>query len=402
MHPPSSAAVSTSTIPGVLDIFFEIFLEASSIAATPAFMSDDPRPYSRSPCVSPANGSRVHALTPSGTTSRWPVRQSGAFEGDPPARAITLVRASAYSWYSTRKPHCSRSAPACRAQSRSRPGGLTVAKRSSERVRAMASCSLMRTDDTSPILLTGFKRTHSRPRRPRAQGLGATLNASWRSAMPSSIRYFPLLLALAALPASAQTVRVYVTNSAGDSIHVIDPATNKVVQVINGVEAAHGIDFSPDGQRVYVSNEADSTLDVIDRASGKTIAKVRLSGHPNNISATKDGGRVVVGIAESPGALDVIDARALKLARTIPVNGRLHNVYVTPDNKYVVTGSIRSKVLTVIDLKTDQIAWELKLDEGVRPMTMEVNPDGSTRRIFAQLSNFNGFAVVDFAARKEA
>ena len=168
--------------------------------------------------------------------------------------------------------------------------------------------------------------------------------------MPASIKYFPLLLALAALPACAETVRVYVTNSAGDSIHVIDPATNKVVQVINGVEAAHGIDFSPDGQRVYVSNEADSTLDVIDRASGKTMTKVRLSGHPNNISATKDGGRVVVGIAEDPGALDVIDTRALKLARTIPVNGRLHNVYVTPDNKYVVTGSIRSKLLTVIDL----------------------------------------------------
>ncbi len=219
--------------------------------------------------------------------------------------------------------------------------------------------------------------------------------------MPASIKYFPLLLALAALPACAETVRVYVTNSAGDSIHVIDPAANKVVQVINGVEAAHGIDFSPDGQRVYVSNEADSTLEVIDRASGKTMTKIRLSGHPNNISATKDGGRVVVGIAEDPGALDVIDTRALKLARTIPVNGRLHNVYVTPDNKHVVTGSIRSKVLTVIDLRTDQIAWELKLDEGVRPMTMEVNADGSTRRIFAQLSNFNGFAVVDFAARRE-
>src|SRR6267142_501113 len=158
---------------------------------------------------------------------------------------------------------------------------------------------------------------------------GATLDASWRSAMPTSIRYLPVLLALAALPLRAETVRVYVTNSAGDNIHVIDPATNKVVQVINGVEAAHGIDFSPDGQRVYVSNEADSTLDVIDRASGKTMTKVRLSGHPNNISATKDGARVVVGIAADPGALDVIDARALKLARTIPVNGRLHNVYAT-------------------------------------------------------------------------
>jgi len=34
-------------------------------------------------------------------------------------------------------------------------------------------------------------------------------------------------------------------------------------------------------------------------------------------------------------------------------------------------------------------------------MTMEKAADGSTRRIFVQLSNLNGFAVVDFAARKE-
>ena len=210
-----------------------------------------------------------------------------------------------------------------------------------------------------------------------------------------------LLLAWVALPAAADTVRVYITNSAGDSIHVIDPATNKVVQVIKGIEAAHGIGFAPDGKRVYVSNEADSTLDVIDRKSGKIVRKVSLSGHPNNIAVTKDGGRVVVGIAEDPGALDVIDTASLKVAKSIPVNGRLHNVYVTPDNKFVVTGSIRTKILTVIDLKTEQIAWELKLDEGVRPMTFETEADGSTRRIFVQLSKLNGFAVVDFATRRE-
>src|SRR5882672_7676640 len=217
MHPPSSAAVSTSTIPGVLDIFFEIFLEASSIAATPAFMSDDPRPYSRSPCVSPANGSRVHALEPSGTTSRWPVRHSGAFEGDPPARAITLVRASAYSWYSTRKPHCSRSAPACRAQSRSRPGGLTVSKRSSERVRAMASCSLMRTDDTSPIPLTGFKRTHTIPW-PYPERRGARMFPTQRRTVLAAV------LAAFACSAIAQQ-----SPAAGGKHHSL-PATLETVQ----------------------------------------------------------------------------------------------------------------------------------------------------------------------------
>ena len=215
------------------------------------------------------------------------------------------------------------------------------------------------------------------------------------------LKYLWLLLALAALPVSADTARVYVTNSAGDSVHVIDPATNKIVQVIKGIEAAHGIGFAPDGTRLYVSNEADGTLDVVDRKTGKIIKKVPLSGHPNNIAVTKDGGRVVVCIRNDPGALDVIDTTSLKLAKSIPVKGGLHNVYVTPDGKHVVAGSIRGKILTVIDLQTEQIAWELQLDKGVRPMTFETGPDGSTRRIFAQLSDLNGFAVVDFATHQE-
>src|ERR1044072_672108 len=122
-------------------------------------------------------------------------------------------------------------------------------------------------------------------------------------------------LSLVAETAAAQTSRVYVTNSAGDNIHVIDPATNKVVQVIDGIEAAHGIDFSPDGPPVCVSTESHSTLDVFDAKSARLASKVRLSGHPNNIAATKDGGRVVVGIAQDPGALDVIDTKTLKVDR---------------------------------------------------------------------------------------
>src|SRR5215211_1502570 len=99
------------------------------------------------------------------------------------------------------------------------------------------------------------------------------------------------VLALGAWPASAETVRVYVTNSAGDNIHVIDPATNKVVQVIKGIEAAHGVGFSPDGRLVYVSNEAESTLDVVDQKSGKILKHIPLSGRPNNIAVTPDGKR---------------------------------------------------------------------------------------------------------------
>src|SRR5450759_5439586 len=116
-------------------------------------------------------------------------------------------------------------------------------------------------------------------------------------ALPS-LRHLWLALALVPFVAQADTARVYVTNSAGDSVHVIDPATNKVVQVIKGIEAAHGVGFSPDGTRVYISNEAESTLDIVDQKSGKIIKKVPLSGRPNNIAVTHDGKRVVVAITE--------------------------------------------------------------------------------------------------------
>ena len=199
---------------------------------------------------------------------------------------------------------------------------------------------------------------------------------------------YPLfVLAFAPSFACASTARVYVTNSAGDSIHVVDTRTNKVVQVIKGIEAAHGISFAADGSKVYVSNESTSTLDVFDRRSGRLIKKIELTAHPNNIAVSKDGARIFVAIARDPGAVDVIDAATLTRVKSIPVHGRLHNIYVTPDGKYLIAGSISKKLMTVIDLSIDSIAWECQFDKGVRPMAIEANPDGSSKRIFVQLSD---------------
>ena len=210
-----------------------------------------------------------------------------------------------------------------------------------------------------------------------------------------------LVVALAPLTASASTVRVYITNSAGDSIHVIDPTTNKVVQEIKNYVGAHGIDFSPDGSKVYVTNEETETLDVLDRKTGKLMKKVALSGHPNIVAVNKTGDKIVVAIARGKGGLDIVDGNTLTLKKTIP-SARLHDVYITPDQKYVVGGSIPSKKFYAFDLDKEEVAWELTMDLGVRCMAIETNPDGSTKRVFTQLSSLNGFSVVDFAEQKEA
>jgi YVTN family beta-propeller protein len=174
-----------------------------------------------------------------------------------------------------------------------------------------------------------------------------------------------------------------------------------VVGIIHGIEVNHGAAAAPDGSRYYISDEEGGTLDVVDTKTLAVTKRIRLSGHPNNIAISKDGRRVYVSIAVAPGAVDVIDTASLQDVKSIPVKGAVHNTYVTPDGKYVISGSIQGKTITVIDQKTETPVWWLEMDQGIRPMAFLTNPDGSTKWIFAQLSGFNGFAVVDFATRKE-
>ena len=206
------------------------------------------------------------------------------------------------------------------------------------------------------------------------------------------------ILALATA-ASAQ-VRVLQTNSQGDNIHLIDPATNQIVGEVKGVPINHGAAAAPDGSRLYFSSEAEQTLHVVDGKTLQTVKKIPLTARPNNISISRDGRRVYVGIVSAPGAVDVIDTTSMEKVKSIPTKGGIHNVYVTPDGRHVIAGSIAGRLMTVIDQKTEEPIWTL-FEEGVRPMAFETNPDGSTKRIFVQLSNLHGFAVVDFAQRKE-
>ena len=215
------------------------------------------------------------------------------------------------------------------------------------------------------------------------------------------------LMLFVAMPLAAATARIYVANRGGTTISVIDPATNKVVGVIKGIESPEVVRFSPDGSRIYIASRSEDVLDVTDRKSGKQIKKVPLSGWANDAAVTNDGKLILVCIrntgteAVDVGALDIIDAKSLEKVKSIPVKRGLHDLAVTGDGKYAAAGSPGGQFITVFDLQSMEIAWEVQYDQGVLPLTIESGPDGSGRRIFAQLNQTNGFSVVDFATHKE-
>jgi YVTN family beta-propeller protein len=222
------------------------------------------------------------------------------------------------------------------------------------------------------------------------------------------------------LAAQESKLRVLQTNFAGDSVNIIDPATNKVVGEIKGIEAGHGIAVAPDGSRIYMSQEGLKRLIVIDGKTLQVTKEIPLSGVPNLVDITPDGRWIFVAIsnewddlsafpqikAQPSGGVDVIDTASLQDVKTIPIRGGIHDLNVTPDGKYVIAGDSRgakspANMMNVIDTGTKEIAWSLLMNPAPSPMAISTNPDGSTKWIFAQLGGYNGFKVIDFATQKE-
>ena len=204
-----------------------------------------------------------------------------------------------------------------------------------------------------------------------------------------------ILLAVSCL---ASTSQIYVVNGAGDTVDVIDPAADRVVQRIEGMEGAFATAFSPDGGRVYVSNEFKDLIYVVDRRSGKILKKIPASGHPSMMAMSRDGSRIFVNLQSKfpQSGIDIIDTVTLKRVETIATKAPMHDIYLTQDGKYLVSASDIGQFLVVIDAQTRQPCWTVSFDQRVYTLAVEGRPDGSPNRIFVQLRGLNGFAVVDF------
>jgi len=207
------------------------------------------------------------------------------------------------------------------------------------------------------------------------------------------------LALIAALPLAAAPLRIYVTNSAGDNITIIDPVSDHVVGEFRVSRNPHGIVPSPDGKRFYISSEGENVLDVVDRSSFRIIRRVPIGQRPNNIAITPDGRRVYICI-RSGDTVDIVDTASLEKVKSVPVGDAPHNIYCTADGKWMLATSMGGQKITAINVRTESPEFEIPLGGIPRPVAIEPGPGGSPARLFVPLSDLHGFVVVDFAARR--
>jgi YVTN family beta-propeller protein len=203
-----------------------------------------------------------------------------------------------------------------------------------------------------------------------------------------------LLLPTAAGAEQKEAAKLYVTNSAGDSIHIIDLGTFKVIGEIRTGEHPHGAAVSADGRRLFTTVEGDRKLHVIDTASDRIIQSIQLSGLPNQCAVTPDG--TLVGVPIRGGdSVDIVDVAAGKIVKNLPVKTP-HNCCNAQRNDHIWVTSMGDHKVNLIDLKT--LAYIAEIPVGGIPRPLTVTHDEKT--LYCQLSDLHGFVVADVPSRK--
>ncbi len=149
--------------------------------------------------------------------------------------------------------------------------------------------------------------------------------------------------------AGAQDLRLYVGNSRGDDISIIDLASLKVTGEIKAGERVHGVCLQADGKRLFATVETDQTLMIIDTVSQQTIATVKVSGRPNQCAATPDGKYVAVPIRDG-NSVDIVDVKQEKIVKNLSIK-EPHNALNTGSNRYVYVSSMGGNEIDLIDLE---------------------------------------------------
>jgi YVTN family beta-propeller protein len=199
------------------------------------------------------------------------------------------------------------------------------------------------------------------------------------------------------LPAlsTSEDLLLYVGNSKGNEVSVVDLASLKVIRHLGGVgQDVHCIALTPDGHRLFTTSETDHTLNITDTATDKVIGTVKLPGKPNQCAVTPDGHYVTVPIRDGD-SVAIIDVKQQKIVKVLPIK-EPHNSVNMGSNRYTFVSSMGSHEIDVIDF--EKMDYSDHIPVGGRPRPFVISKDGRT--MYVAVSYLHGFNIVDIPEKK--
>src|ERR1700761_2612383 len=207
------------------------------------------------------------------------------------------------------------------------------------------------------------------------------------------LRRIAVALCLLAGASDARTL-LYVGNSLGDDVSVIDPATAKVVSTIKVGKLVHGVCAPADGRKAYVTVESTHEVKVVDTKTNTVTDTIALPGQPNECAVTSDGRWLAVPLLAPANSVVIYDLATKALVKTLPIR-KPHNCFVPEGGSNTAIWCEERDLYRInrIDLKT--LEYTDFINVGGDPRPFIVMPDEKT--LYTALSGLQGVATVSLA-----
>jgi YVTN family beta-propeller protein len=180
--------------------------------------------------------------------------------------------------------------------------------------------------------------------------------------------------------------RVYVPNSGGNTVDVIDPRTFKIIDHFTvGKQPQHVIP-SYDLKTLWVLNDLGDSVTRIDPATGHKLDTINVKD-PYNMYNTPDG-RYAIVVAEAMRRLDFRDARTMDMIESVPVPCRgVDHMDFSANGRYLIASCEFSGDLIKVDVATRKLLGTLKLPAHAMPQDVRLTPDGSIFYVADMMAN---------------
>lgn len=204
-----------------------------------------------------------------------------------------------------------------------------------------------------------------------------------------------------ALLAAQSTPMLYVTNSAGNDVNVINLKTMKKVDDIVVGQKPHGVCAPADGKTLFVTIMSTSTMKIVDTATNKVTKTISLVSHPtgaepNQCAATPDGNYVAVpmrvyGKEQSKlGDVDIISMPEGKIVKVLPLPFP-HNCFSSSSNQFLYCETRATGKIYRVNLKS--LSFDQETTTGPDPRPFAIGPN--SKELYTALGGFHGFAIVN-------
>jgi YVTN family beta-propeller protein len=172
--------------------------------------------------------------------------------------------------------------------------------------------------------------------------------------------------------------QVYVTNSASNTLSVVDTATNRMVATISVESSPVAVASGPDGKTVFTVGsrgpDEAGALFIIDASTYAVTAEATVGKTPSDVAVSPDGRRAYVTNLNSAD-LTVVDAASGAVLSTIALDGTPAAVAFAPDGETAYVAEGTGGVLFVIDVATQRVTGFL--DTGFRAVDVAADPTRS-------------------------